>query len=275
MTGVLPDPLVSVLEEGRQVHLAVDSRHGPHVTPELYAWSGGRLWFAAATTTLKAKVLRRRPVAGAVVTVPGRSMVVSGEVTAYAPWRPLELAAHLRDLPAATRALAWFSLRNATDLAAFGRDTLTGRTGWRPPPPRTWFALRPVGAALVEGDRVVERWRWAVPQPVGTGRAEAAPSGGLAAVAALPGPVAVPGSWFPDDRILRVPAEVLGLAGLPRRFPMSVVTDEYRAPGPAAKRGALVRGEGWLDAERAGVVHVEPRRVVHWAGTETSSTPTG
>lgn len=252
MTGVLPDPLVSVLEEGRQVHLAVDSRHGPHVTPELYAWSGGRLWFAAATTTLKAKVLRRRPVAGAVVTVPGRSMVVSGEVTAYAPWRPLELAAHLRDLPAATRALAWFSLRNATDLAAFGRDTLTGRTGWRPPPPRTWFALRPVGAALVEGDRVVERWRWAVP-----------------------GPVAVPGSWFPDDRILRVPAEVLGLAGLPRRFPMSVVTDEYRAPGPAAKRGALVRGEGWLDAERAGVVHVEPRRVVHWAGTETSSTPTG
>ena len=55
----LPDDLTSTLKEGRQAYVAVPSKQGPHVTPELYAWSDGRLWFAAAAGTVKSNVLKR------------------------------------------------------------------------------------------------------------------------------------------------------------------------------------------------------------------------
>ena len=160
MTDRLPDELVSVLEEGRQLYVAVDARRGPHVTPELYAWSGDRIWFAAASTTLKAKVLARNPLVGALVGVPGSAALLSGHVTRLAAWRPVELLGRLPDLAAAPTALLRFTTRNAADLAAFGRDAVTGRLGWRPPPPRELFCLRPTRAAFVENGRVRARWNW-------------------------------------------------------------------------------------------------------------------
>jgi len=274
MTRPLPPELVSVLEEGRQLYVAVDARRGPHVTPELYAWSGGMLWFAAASTTLKSKVLPRRPLAGALVDVPGRTALLTGEVTRLSPWRPLEVAAQLPHLAAAPKALARYTTRNAADLGAFWRDTVTGRLGWRPPPPRELFCLRPTRVALAENGHVVHRWNWDGRPPKGAAD-ERLPSGGRRAVAAFPHGVALPGDWFADEHVLRVPREVLALADLPRRFAMSLVTDEYRAPGPAAKRGVLVRGEGRLDRDQPGVVHVEPERVVRWLGTDTSSVAAG
>jgi len=281
MSLALSRSTTSTLAEGRQVHVAVASTGGPHVTPELYAWSGGRLWFASASGTLKSNVLRREPALGAVVSVPGRSVVLVGEVEVYDPLDPVGLARRACDLPAAARALAGFTVRNAADLLAFGADLATGRLGWRPPPVRVLFGLVPRCALGLEHGVIVDAaGDWS------TLAAEAAtdlvvvddldpadePGGGAPAVLAVPGPVALPGRWFADDRVLRLAPALLPLVPS-GRFDLSVVVDEYSAPGPAAKQGTLVRGSGRLAADGSAAVDVEPERQVQWDGVDTESEP--
>src|SRR4051812_36003357 len=162
MTLALAAPVRSTLEEGRQVYIAITSGAGPHVPPDLYAWSDDSLWFAMAVTTLKARVLADEPRAGVVVSVPGRSVMLAGSVTLYDPRRALGLARTAPDFPRTTRALTRFTIRNAPDLLAFVRDAATGRLGLRPPPLRVLARLAPARPAGVEGDAVVEGYgRWA------------------------------------------------------------------------------------------------------------------
>ena len=138
----LSDDAVGTLHEGRQAYVGVLAGAGPHVTPELYAWSSGRLWFASATTTLKTRVLRRRGRGAALVSAGGRDVLLRGPVRAYDLRHPIELGQAAADLPAA--ALAWlgYSVRNSPDLLAFAVDTAAGRLGSRVPPLRVLHALR-------------------------------------------------------------------------------------------------------------------------------------
>jgi hypothetical protein len=275
-TFSLPDDVVGTLHEGRQAYVAVPASSGPHVTPELYSWSRGRLWFASATGTLKTSVLRRDPHGGAVVSAGGRSVLLRGRIDAFDARHPLELA---RRAPAfAEAAMAWteYVLRNAPDLVAFALDAVSGRLGRRIPPLRVLHALTPVAAAVVEGGEVTDRWgRW-------TGRRRAAPQrssrtsrdlsatiGGRPAVAAVPGPLALPGRWHEGDGRFHLAPELASLVGLPRHFPMSVVVDEYVSPGPAAKEGTLLRGEGRLVRGDPGAITLEPERAVEWRGVDT------
>ena len=267
--SLLPPTVSGVLGEGRQAYVAVASRRGPHVTPELYAWSGDRLWFAAASTTLKAKVLRQDPSLGAVVNVAGRSVALTGRVEVYDPRRPLELAGRVPRMPAVARALTSFTTRNAPDLLAFVGDTVSGRLGHRLPPPRLLFSLSPERIALVENDVLSGAWGCDaaadaddVPVPVG----------GERAVAAFEGPVALPVRWFADRSQLHLPrslGSLLGPDALRGEMPLSVVVDDYRAPGPAAKRGSLLRGTGRVVDGDSTCIEVEPERVVDWEGTRT------
>jgi len=264
----LTAPVRSTLEEGRQAYLAITSKAGPHVTPDLYACSGDSMWFAMATTTLKARVLADEPRAGVVVSVPGRSVLLAGSVTLYDPRRMLGLARRAPDLPRTTRALTRFTVRNAPDLLAFARDTATGRLGRRPPPLRVLARLDPDRVALVEGGAIVEGYgEWA---DAGDGAAAEQVTGGKPAVLAVPGPVAVPCQWFEEEQRARVPAGLRAIADLRSDFPLGVVVDEYGAPGPAAKAGTLLRGRGRLGDE-PDVVEVEPERVVTWDGVDTAS----
>jgi hypothetical protein len=264
----LPDAALSILAEGRQVHLAVPSKHGPHVTPDLYGWSDDRLWFAVAASTLKAKVLRRDPTAGAVVSVAGSSVVLRGPVERFDLFDPVGLARGACSLPRATRALAGYTVRNAADLLAFARDTASGRLGRRLPPRRVLFSLAPTGAAVVENDEVADRLgTW----PVHTSAVRRLPTGGEPAVAAFPGLLALPGRWFPDDLRLHLNPALLAAADVDGEFEMSVVVDRYSEPGPTAKEGTLVRGTGRVTAP--GVVTVDPDLLVGWDGVATEATP--
>lgn len=271
MGSLLPPPVLGVLGEGRQAYVAVASKRGPHVTPELYTWSSDKLWFAAATSTLKAKVLRRDPTLGAVVNVAGRSVVLTGSVEVFDPRNPVSTLARLPQLPGVARALSSFTIRNAADLLAFAGDAAAGRLGRRLPPVRLLFALTPDRIALVENDAVVGHWGWSM----GSAPAEEpVPVGGERAVAAFPGPVALPVRWFADSSRLHLARPLTGLLERPTvrgRFPISVVVDDYSAPGPAAKRGTLVRGEGRAVEGDLCTIEVEAERVVEWDGVETAS----
>jgi hypothetical protein len=272
----LPDGVLGTLAEGREAYVAVETANGPHVTPELYAWSGGRLWFAAAVSTLKAKVLPDRPRAGAVVTVAGRSVMLHGTVSVFDPRRPVDIARRASAWPQATRAITGYVLRNVPDLVAFARDAAIGRLGLRIPPLRALFALEPDRVALVENDALVARpgaWPGSGAGALGALGAlddtPDVPAGGTAAVAAFPGPVAVPARWFAPERRAHVAPALLALLDLPDSFDVAVVVDDYTAPGPAAKRGRLVRGRGTLAAGSPGHVDVDCDRAVEWEGVET------
>jgi hypothetical protein len=87
---------------------------------------------------------------------------------------------------------------------------------------------------------------------------------------ALPGPVAVPARWFADEARLQLPVGLLPLLELPEEVEVGVVTDEYAAPGPAAKQGRLVRGVARVEADDD-VLQVRAARIVDWDGVDTSS----
>jgi Pyridoxamine 5'-phosphate oxidase len=265
----LPASAVSALQEGRQAHLAIETRDGPHVTPDLYAWSGGALWFAVAATTLKATVLAEHPDAAAVVRVPGRSVVLAGWARIVDPRSPRDLVGALADAATTTRALARYTSRNVPDLLAFARDASRGRLGWRPPV-RVIVRFVPDRAVVVEGGDVAGghgRWSGIRPGPVGD-----VPDGGEPAVVALPGPVALPCRWLADERVAVLPSGARALVDLSGRFPVGLVVDEYGAPGPAAKEGTLLRGHGRLRRDGR-TLEVEPERVVTWDGVEIVSAP--
>jgi hypothetical protein len=269
MPMMFPEAVVSTLEEGRQAYVAVPSLNGPHVTPELYSWSGGRLWFAAASTTVKSKVLQRDPSAGALVSVAGRSVVLGGAIEAFDMRDPVSFVRNGRRLPDAARALAGFTVRNAPDLLAFIRDSATGQLGCHLPV-RVLFALTPARAAYVENDVVTGCWgEWSGD---GSGAHETIPAGGEPAVAAFPGPVALPARWFADQQVLHVPRGLLELLQLENTFKLGIVVDDYCSPGPASKRGTLVRAQGCVVGDDPGFVEVEPEEFVGWVGIETVST---
>jgi hypothetical protein len=262
--------LASTLSEGRQAYIAVPSENGPHVTPELFAWTGGRLWFASAATTLKAKVLSADVQAGATVSAGGRSVLLRGTISRFDIRHPVSLARQFTSFPEASAAWLAYVVRNAPDLLAFVTDTALGRLGSRIPPVRVLFSLEPAAGAIVESDELVSHWGdWS-----GGRTRPMAPrqllAGGEPAVAGLPGPVAAPGRWFDDGRRLLIAPELVDLLALPGRFPISVVRDEYSAPGPAAKQGTLLRGEASLVRGERGTIQMHPDRAVTWEGVETS-----
>lgn len=259
----LPTNVVGALAEGRHAYIAIDTPKGPHVTPELYVWSQKTLWIAAAATTLKARNLQSIPAAAAVVSLPGRDVMLSGPVEAFDARRPDQLVRRAAQMPGAVAAGARYALRNASDVLAFAGDVLTGKIGKGIPPARIFFALRPDRVAVAEGDELVETWNW----PSENVTSHTTPAGGERAVVAFLGPVALRGWWFEDARRVFVPPGVLALAEPAKQGPIAVVVDEYNAPGPAAKTGRLYRGEGTITDE-AGFIDVGAGNVVEWDGVD-------
>lgn len=263
----LPGRVTSALAEGRQAYVAVESDKGPHVTPELYVWSNGALWVAAASTTLKARVLADRRHAAVVVRLAGRDVIMDGPVDVFDVRKPTELVRQLRGVPRAVGAGARFALRNAHDLVAFAGDALSGKMGLRVPPARIMYALRPARVAFVEGDAVVGSWGWQTSDATGGG--PATPTGGEDGVAAFPGPVAVPCRWYADELRIFVPPPLLAMVGPPERSPVAFVVDEYHAPGPAAKWGRLHRAVGQTSRE-PGFIDITSDEVVEWDGVDVT-----
>jgi hypothetical protein len=266
MLSLTPE-MRSVLNEGRQAHVAVVTKNGPHVTPELYALARDTIWFAVASTTLKLRVLPDNPRVGALVRVGGRSVLLSGDARSYDVRSPADLARAVGDADVA-RAMGGYLLRNAGDLAAFARDAVVGRLGRKLPPRRVLVRLRPSRAALLDGTFVASSigdWRGHLPE-----EREHNLRGDRDAVVgwlAPDGPVALPARW--DGERAHVPAAAAALAALPAEAPACVVLDDYNRPGPAAKSGTLYRGTGRLGLD--GTATIDAATVTSWDGVATAT----
>ena len=269
MPDLLLDPAVrTVLGEGRQAFLAIATRSGPHVTPELYAVADGRMWFASAAATLKVKVLDRRPTLSVLVRAGNRSVVASGVAECFDALDAGDVTRALRQGPAVARALAGYGLRNASDLAGFVVDAARGRAG-RPPGRRTLIAFTPDRVAVLDGGRLDGAWGgWP-----GSADADATAweDDGIEAVVgwqAESGPLALPARWDPETEVASMPPALVTLAGLPESSPACITADRYGGPGPAAKSGLLLRGTG---RRQDGHIRIDADRVTMWEGIESST----
>ena len=273
MTDLLLDPRVrSVLGESRQAFVAVATRNGPHVTPELYAVEDGRLWFASAAATVKVRAVEKRPHAAAAIRAGDRSVVVSGTVESFDPFDPRALARAARQGPAVAKALGQFGLRNAPDLAGFVADTVRGRLGRRVPGRRTVLALTPDRVALTASTTVEGAWgAW----PNASAATEVGDPGegidGVVGWETDAGVLALPARWDASSCAAHVPAALLDLAGIDGSARACVAADEYGGPGPAAKSGLLLRGHGRRDGA---LVHIDADRVTSWDGIVTATEAT-
>lgn len=243
---VLDPTARGVLAEGRQLHVGVLTTTGPHVTPELYTHDDEHVWFLTAADTLKTRSLRADARVGAVVRTCSRTLLLAGEVTVYDARDPIGLLRRSRDALAALAALTSFTIRNASDLAAFARDLATGKLTTRLPPRRVLMRLRPSRSMLLDGTALLStggEWPGRVTVPD-----ESPPLPGdvdcVIAVECADGVCVVPGRARRNLTDATVPAVAVQLAdvALDTELRGSLAVDAYNAPGPAAKSGALLRG---------------------------------
>lgn len=266
----------SLLAEGRQLYVGVLTTSGPHVTPELYTADDRDVWFLTAADTVKTRVIRRDPRVSAVLRVGSRSLLLSGTVADYDIGDPLAMLRQSRHAVAALAALTSYTVRNAVDLTAFARDLATGRLPSRLPQRRILMRLRPDRSMLLDGTALVES------QGSWPGRASAA-----ADARALPGEVDCAVGVESDEAVLVLPGRTdaamsaaavplaaveLGGLALETQLRGCVVVDDYRGPGPAAKRGELLRGTVRLGVDDGACrVEIEPDRDTTWTGAHTST----
>jgi hypothetical protein len=265
----------SILAEGRQLHVGICSERGPHVTPELYAAVGRDIWFTTAASTLKARVIQRDQRMSGLVRVGSRSLVLRGDALQFDLADPKQLAAQALEGLRALQALTSFTMRNAADLTGFARDLLAGRLPSRKPPRRVLVRLRPEAWLVVDGTQLVSAGGgW----PGSAGEVGDTPS--------LPGRRdAVVGWEVPWGTLLlparaessttaSVPAVVARLGGVSPddTARACLTTDDYAAPGPAAKTGTLLRGNGTVNLDGAlGRLDLEADRRTTWDGVETET----
>jgi Pyridoxamine 5'-phosphate oxidase len=244
MTGLWSSDVAPVLGGASFAYLAVETSGGPHVTPLLFAATPDRLWFGMGRGTLKARVVAKRPAVGVVIPGQPASVALRGQATLLD-----RLPASPAELVQAPFALSLFAARNALEMAAFACDVV--RQGALP------GQLTPL-SVRVESVDVLDGW----------------PARAVLGWMAPAGPIALPATWDPQAQRARVPASLLEAAGGARDAAASICVDESDGPGPLAKRGKLLRGQGHavLEGDVASVT-LEIERITSWEGFQTQTAP--
>lgn len=274
--------------------MAVRSRSGPHVTPELFGVSGGRIICLTAASTLKVGRARRDRFAG----IAARSAVGSFTAVAHVDvLDPIDLMGSLRAPRSALSSpvdVTRFVRDNVAELTGAAVDALWGRLGV-PPARRVVLALQVVAAARLGADGVVGADGWgslgAAPMDDITPRMVDAGNHRSPCLDVLPdrlrgivvpgdvvlgwsrrdgAPLALPGRWDGDSVI--VPRRVFEASGARPTSPAGVTFDAWSGLGPSGKQGVMLRGSGRARA-RSGTVRVRLAidRATHWDGIETGT----
>ena len=202
-TDPLPAAVERVLDRGSFCHVATATRHGPHVTPMVYALTAGRLWVTTSRGSVKARAWRHDDRVAGLVRDGDRAVTFTGRVRTFDVLDSDTWVRALRESPALALASARFTRKNARFFAGYAVDARRVPLAWTPPG-RVFAELSVERIALVGDGDVVEEWgEW--PRAVVSrerfraARAGEDPLGGL--------PTDVRGSLGPNGR------GVLGIEG--------------------------------------------------------------
>lgn len=235
MTEPLSPEAERVLEAGTLCYVASATRWGPHVTPLVFAWSGGRLWLTTSRRSVKTRAWKALPRMGGLVRRGEGSVAFSGTVRMHDLLEPATWSTSLRRAPAVTRASLAFSRKNARFFAGYAFDAGEVPFAWTPPG-RVFVEIQVERWALLSADGVESGsggWGSTVPSgesfrgkrsgehPLAGLPAEIAAGiggdgNGALAVETAAEPAVLPVRWSDAPGTLHValPAETLALAGL-------------------------------------------------------------
>ena len=279
-----------LLEGATQIYVGVLSRGKPHVTPELLATSGGRLWCLTAAVTQKAKILAVDERVAFMASVRGVDVVGVGRASIVDPGRPSSLT----DVGAVARSAAGtasFVLRNAAELSGAAVDALTGKLGGPLPPRRVALSVEPFALAVLSADgvRAVGEWETGagstsdgVAASVDDLEDTLAPEAvrdliddGPAALGWLSAsghPLVLPAQWRRATSSARVNEALFERCGAADASPAAVTRDKWTGYGPTGKQGLMLRGDGNASSDGEAVAAaVAVDRVTYWDGVETGS----
>lgn len=155
MRDDLPRDVEAVLERGDLCYVATATRHGPHVTPMVFASSDGRVWVTTSRGSVKARSWRVDPAVGGLVRAGDVAVAFTGEVRTF---DLLDVGAWVRDLveaPALAVASTRFSRKNARFFAGYAVDARHVPLSWMPPG-RVFTAMELERAALLGPAGVAE-----------------------------------------------------------------------------------------------------------------------
>ena len=306
MTARLPRAAGRVLQEGTLCYLAVATRHGPHLTPVVYALDGGRIWLTTSRTSVKARALRRdRGVAGLVRTG-DLAVAFRGRARTYDALDPLSWSHAVVAGPRLMRAATRFSLRNARFFAGYAVDARRVTLAWTPPG-RVFVGVEVTSGALLDpvAGKVVSLWgQWGANPPrirykrkysalparrgldlrVPRSVRSAVGAAGEGALAMGEGDsIVLPVRWRRIARegsyeatLARAFLEVAGDSGsegLGEKGCVALAVDRLSSWRAADMAGMLLQGPGdaFTLPDGLALMRIRPRRVVWWEGWSSGS----
>jgi nitroimidazol reductase NimA-like FMN-containing flavoprotein (pyridoxamine 5'-phosphate oxidase superfamily) len=254
-----------VLEQGTFCAVATVTARGPHCTPLVFAYSGGRIWLTTSRGSVKARAWREDPTTAGLVRLGDMSVTFTGTVKLYDALDRRTWGDAVAGATSIARATATFSRKNARFFAGYAVDARQVPFAWTPPG-RVFVGVDIERTALLDDEGVQEgRGRWAgdagshgsfrrttkgddplAPIPRGI-RDELGQSGtGSLTVVGERGPVVLPVRWLAEQHALyaALPADTLALADAGPAPDVALTLDaisEWRARDMA---GAMLRGTG-------------------------------
>lgn len=289
----LADPqALQVLRRARLAGLAVNTRHGPHLTPEAFAVAAGRIWVVTSCKSVKVRSIRRKSAVSIVARSGSQSVSLLGRAEVLSPWSPPEAVRLLRSTPAVAEATARYAIGNVASMLGYALDLCRLPAGALPLD-RVFVAITPDAGLLADGDEVVRTWGRLPRLPAET-PAWADPPQDLKTIASqLPddiaslqnkdgdcdvafsserGPFAVAATWSAERRTADVAWSVAKAAGLPDAGDFCTMFDDSDAIRPTQLRGVMLRGPGrTLRHKTSASVEQRARRATWWSGFETGT----
>ena len=254
-----------VLGSGPLCAVATTTPRGPHCTPLVFAYSGGRVWLTTSRRSVKARAWKVDPGVSGLIRHGDLAVTFTGTVKTYDALDRATWGAAVAGATSIARATGTFSKKNARFFAGYAFDARQVPLAWTPPG-RVFVGVDLERTALLDEDGVQEgrgRWGGAAlshptfrrnahgPDPLAALPSEVAgelgrSGAGSLAVAGARGPVVLPVRWFADEHALYagLPAETLALAGAGSDAAMALTVDQASAWRARDMVGAMIQGTG-------------------------------
>ena len=254
-----------VLDEGVFCSVVTSTPRGPHCTPLVFAFSGGRVWLTTSRGSVKARAWRADPTMAGLVRHGELAVSFTGRVHTYDLLDRGTWGASVAGAPAIARASVRFSKKNARFFAGYAVDARQVPFAWTPPG-RVFVGIDVERTALLDpegvdegkgrggGDveshptfRAAKRGDYplgALPSEIG-GPLGREGSGTLAVTGAY-GPVSLPVRWRAEEAALyaALPEESLSLVDAGPDAPAALTVDLASAWRARDMVGAMAQGTG-------------------------------
>jgi hypothetical protein len=113
--------------------MAARNARGPHLTPVVYVFDGGRVWLTTARGSVKARAWKRDPAVAGMVRHGEMAVMFRGRVRTYDALDPTTWPGVVATAPSLARATTRFTLKNARFFAGYAVDAHRVPLAWTPP----------------------------------------------------------------------------------------------------------------------------------------------